>query len=137
MELENLLDQLRRASPDEIVNTLEDVAIGVEIQSYLKPLTAEERQGLKDDLMAICIRRNMLEAELEKIKEDFKAKINPVKQKYAATIEALKVDALWIEDDLFLVPDVRAGRVTYIDRHGNVINSREMTKTEKERNRAA
>ncbi len=137
MDIENLLDQFRRASPEEIESALEDVAIGVELMSYSKPLTDSERQGLKDDLMRIAIRRSMLEKELEKIKDDFKAKITPVKQKYAATIEALQTDTMWLEDDLFLVPDWKHHKVTYIDRHGNVINSRDMTKEEKAKNQTS
>lgn len=135
MDIENLLDQFRRSSPDEIQDNLESLAIGVELTSYLKPLTEEERKGLKNDFVSTCIRKGQLEDELDKIKEDYKAKLTPVKQKYAAIIEALKTDSMWIEDDLYLIPDWRNNRVNYIDRFGNLINSRDMTKQERERRR--
>lgn len=137
MDIENMLDQFRRSSPEEIQDNLESLAMGVELQSYLKPLTDEERKGLKDDFVKTCIRKGQLEDELEKFKEDHKVRMTPVKQKYAAIIEALKCDAMWIEDDLYLIPDWKSNKMNYFDRFGNLINLRDMTKQEREKKPSA
>lgn len=137
MDIENLLHELKRSSPSEIQDNLESLALGVELTSYLKPLTDDERFDLKDDFVKTCIRKGQLENELEKFKEDHKARMTPVKQKYAAIIEALKVDAMWIEDDLYLIPDWKSFKINYFDRFGNLINLRDMTKQEREKKPSA
>jgi hypothetical protein len=107
-------------------------AFATEEMQFMKPLEESELAALKDELAQTAIKRSMLEDEMANVMEDFKARIKPLKEKFAETLEAIKVKAVDALGTVYLMQDFDNQMIHYVSEDGTVINSRRMKPEERQ-----
>lgn len=115
---------LKDLSPAERLSILEGDNAGIEEGNYVKPLDNEETSILQNEMVAVMIKRSMLETEFDQVKKDYKDRIEPLKELIAESLDNLKTRTKQVAGKLYKMIDYDNKAVHFIDVEGNVVNSR-------------
>lgn len=99
--MEKLL--LQNLGAKERMETLQDSADRVEEFSYTKPFTPDQIRVFKDELSTGMIELNQLEDELKAIKDQYKAKMKPLKQETRSLLTNIKNKAEFVSEKCFVM----------------------------------
>ena len=107
-------------------------SFGTEEMRYMKPLDETELAALKDELAQTAIKRKSLEEEMTAVVEDYKARIKPLKEKFAETLDAIHHKAVDAMGTVWLWQDFDNQMMVYFGEDGTVINMRRMKPEERQ-----
>lgn len=126
------IERLKSLSGDDRKAVLESEAIAVEEGKYTKPLTADEILYYKDELAENSINQAIILDELTSVKETYKERLKPLKEKISEALQAIKFKSIEKEGRLYKVADFDEQMIHKIDELGNVIHSRKMLPEERQ-----
>lgn len=124
--------KLKELSLEERDTILEGEALKVEEQAYMRPLSKEELDIKKDDLASAAILKAVIEEELQQIKEDYKLKLTPLRDKITEALSALKNKAEQVKGKVYQLADYENQMIHYVDPMGHVLSSRRMLPEERQ-----
>lgn len=126
------IERLKSLSEADRKAVLESEAIAVEEGTYEKPLTQEELSYYKDELAEQSINQAVILDEFAKVKEQFKERLKPVKERLSTAIQAVKYKSITQEGRLYKLADFDDQMIHKVDELGNVISSRKMLPEERQ-----
>lgn len=126
------IDRLKSLSELDRKAVLESEAIAVEEGKYTKPLTADEILYYKDELAENSINQAIILDELTSVKETYKERLKPLKEKISEALQAIKFKSIEKEGRLYKMADFDEQMIHKIDELGNVIHSRKMLPEERQ-----
>lgn len=97
---------------------------------YIKTLTPEEISREEEILVDLAIRIANLEEDKKTALEEFKAKINPLKNEYGLTLGNVRSGKKYVKEEAFLIINKVSGKMEYFNQEGVLINSRPLTMEE-------
>jgi hypothetical protein len=124
--------KIKDLTPDMRRELFVNEAFATEELQFMKPLEETELAALKDELAQTAIKRSMLEDEMATVMEDYKARIKPLKEKFAETLDAIKLKAVDALGTVYLMQDFDNQMIHYVSEDGTVINSRRMKPEERQ-----
>ncbi len=124
--------KLKTLSTDDRMTVLSAESVGVEEQPYMRPLSQEELALYKDELAQNSILQAMILDELSQVKEEFKLRLDPLKEKIGEALQALKHKAVKSAGKLYKMADYENKMIFYVDTDGNVISARGMRPEERQ-----
>jgi gas vesicle protein len=113
---------LQNLSAKERQETLKDSADRIEEFSYTKPFTPEQIRVFKDDLSTGMIELNQLEDELKAIKDQFKARMKPMKQETRTLLTNIKNKAEFVCEKCFVM--IEGNEAGYYNADGILVYQR-------------
>lgn len=122
---------LAGATPKDRIETLENSADKVENFSYTKPFTPEQITVFKDELSTKMIELSAIEDDFKDIKEQFKAKMKPLKDETKDLITSIKNKAEFITEKCFMF--IEGNEVGYYNSEGDLVYSRPLLPGEKQK----
>ena len=125
-------ERLKDLSPDDRKTLLEGDAIEVTEGKYVKQLTSEELAFYKDKLADRSIQQATILDELQIIKDDFKARLDPVKADIRMALQAVKFKAIEAVGRQYKLADHDEKMIYYADELGQIISSRRMLPEERQ-----
>ncbi len=128
MNVHNLKD----LSFEDRMSVLESESARSEEQSYMKPLTDKELIDYRAEFSQTSIEISVIEDELDDIKKDFKARLEPLKASVSIALAAIKQRGLWIKGKVYLMPDHENRVMHIVSSEGIVIDSRMMKPEERQ-----
>lgn len=131
----NSINDLKEMYPgdEELREYLQGNAYSVdEGQHYLLPLSQEEIENKKDHLAENMIELTRMKDELEAIKADFKARIQPVEKDIEMIVEVIKTGKEPRVGTLYLMADHDSGNMYVYNEDGRLVYDRPLTKNEKQ-----
>jgi len=126
------IERLKLLSTEDRKSVLESEAIAIEEGKYEKPLTPDELLYYKDELAQNSINQAVILDELMEIKDEFKEKLKPIREKISEAILAVKYKSIPKEGRLYKLADFEDQMIHKVDEFGNVIHSRKMLPEEKQ-----
>ncbi len=126
------LKKLQNEPKEVIEDTLESLCSTTETMSYTRQLTDEEYSKAKDDLAQTAIKQSIIQKEFDQIKEDFNAKSNPLKKKFAAQLEIIRTKSVQVEGDVYHIPNHETSMINYVSPDGIILSSRPMLPEERQ-----
>ena len=126
------IEKLRTLSNEDRRSVLESEALSVEEGKYTKPLSKEELAFYKDQLADKSIQQATILDELKSVKEDFKARLEPVQSEIKKSLSAVKFKAIECDGRLYKLADFEDQMIHKVDELGNVISSRKMLPEERQ-----
>ena len=82
--------RLKDLSPTERLSILEGDNADIEEGKYIKPLNDSETSIMQSEMVAVMIKRSMLEAEFDQVKKDYKDQLEPLKDQINSSLGNLK-----------------------------------------------
>lgn len=125
-------ERLIKMSPEDRKSILESDALAVEEGKYTKPLSPEELAYYKDKLAEKSIQQATLLDELQVVKDQYKAKLEPVREDIKMSLQAVKFKAIECNGKLYKLADVERQMIFFIDELGNIVSSRAMIPEERQ-----
>lgn len=119
-------------TPKERTMLLQENASKIEQTTYQKSLTADELAARREDLADNCIRLNQFEDELKEVKDDFKIKMDPLKNNNKVLLTEIKTKQSTIEGTLYHLANHDHGMMETYDNEGMLISSRRLRPEEKQ-----
>jgi len=123
---------LKDLSIDDRQSVLQGEALAVEEQVYMRPLTEDEIGQKKDELVQASLLKAVIEEELKEIKEEFKAKIEPLKDQITESLTAIKNKAIESKGQVYRLPDYDNQMIHTVDVMGVVLSYRRMLPEERQ-----
>jgi len=122
---------LQNLGAKERLETLENSADKIEDFSYTKPFTPDQIRVFKDDLSTSMIDLNSLEDELQGIKDQYKAKMKPLKQETRTLLTNIKNKSEFVNEKCFIMID--GNDAGYYNADGELIYQRPLLPGEKQK----
>jgi hypothetical protein len=122
---------LQNMSPKEREETLANSADKIENFSYTKPFTPEQIVVFKDDLSTRMIEYNVLEDELNTIKDSFKEKMKPLKDETKLLLTNIRNKAEFVSEKCFIM--IEGNEVGYYNAEGELVYQRPILPGEKQK----
>jgi hypothetical protein len=122
---------LQNMDPKEREETLANSADKIENFSYTKPFTPEQIRVFKDDLSNNMIEYNVLEDELNVIKDSFKQKMKPLKDETKLLLTNIKNKAEFVNEKCFIM--IEGNEVGYYNAEGELVYQRPILPGEKQK----
>lgn len=119
-------------SQKERTMLLQENASKVEQTTYQKSLTDEELGARREDLADNCIKLNQFEDELKEVKDDFKLKMDPLKNFNKTLLTEIKTKQSTIDGTLYHLANHEDGIMEVYDGEGLFVNSRRLRPEEKQ-----
>lgn len=113
---------------------LEDNADEIEEKGYMKAFTPEELQGHKESLANTMIQISSIEEELQVVKTEFKARLNPLQEKKSQMVANIKAKAQYVTEQCFKFVDRDARMTEYYNADGDLVEARPATADEMQMN---
>ena len=107
---------------------LADNADEVVKKTYMKPYTAPELQGKKEDLASIEIEISEIETEKKAMLADVKGRLKPLYEKKAMLVGNIKAKAELVTEECYRVTE--SGETGFYNSDGNLIENRPATADE-------
>lgn len=111
---------------------MQENAAKVEVTTYQKYLSDEELAARREDLADNCINLNQQEEELNGVKADFKAKMDPLKQANKKLLTEIKTKQSTVDGTLYHMANHEDGMMELYDHEGVLISSRRLRPEEKQ-----
>lgn len=124
--------KLKTLPAPERLAILEGESASVEETQYQKPLNEVETNVLQSDLIQAMIKKGFLEEELDRVKKDYKERIEPLKEIVSEGIESLKTRSASRKGRLYKMIDYEEKHVYFVDTEGNILSSRMMLPEERQ-----
>jgi hypothetical protein len=122
---------LQNLSVKERLETLENSADKIEEFSYTKPFTPDQIAVFKDDLSTGMIELNQLEDELQGIKEQYKARMKPMKQQTRTLLTNIKNKSEFVSEKCFVM--IEGNDAGYYNADGILVYQRPVLPGEKQK----
>jgi hypothetical protein len=119
-------------TPKERLMILQENASKVEQTTYQKSLSAEDLAGRREDLADNCIKLNSFEDELKEVKDDFKLKMDPLKNHNKTLLTEIKTKQTTVDGTLFHLANLEDGMMETYTEEGELISSRRLRPEEKQ-----
>jgi len=119
-------------SVKERLMVMQENAAKVEQTSYQKTLSPDELAARREDLADNCIKLNQFEDELKEVKDDFKVKMDPLKQTNKTLLTEIKTKQSTVDGTLFHMANHEDGMMETYDNDGVLISSRRLRPEEKQ-----
>ncbi len=103
---------------------IREMAIKTDTSIYSKPLNEDEIDFHYKELGNTVIRKDATEQELEEVKEEFKARLNPLSAKIKEHMKAIRTRSIEMEGEVFVIIDRESKMAGYYDIDGNLVSSR-------------
>lgn len=126
------IEHLKNLTVEDRRSVLESEAIAIEEGKYEKPLTPEELLYYKDELAQSSINQAVILDEFAEIKEEYKERLKPIKEKISESIQAIKYKSIQKEGRLYKLADFDDQMIHKVDELGNIIHSRKMLPEERQ-----
>lgn len=117
----NLFQELDANSKEE---TIREMAIRSENMVYQKPLSEGEEEYHYREFGNTAVNKDKIEQELEDLKQAYKDRIAPLKEKMKEHMHAIRNKAIEIEGEVFCILDETSKMVGYYTPEGELISSR-------------
>jgi hypothetical protein len=111
---------------------LQENASKVEQTTYQKTLSPDELAARREDLADNCIKLNQFEDELKEVKDDFKIKMDPLKNTNKVLLTEIKTKQTTIDGTLFHLANHEDGMMETYDNEGYLISTRRLRPEEKQ-----
>lgn len=121
------------ADEKERLMILQENAAKIEKTTYQKTLTPDELAARREDLADNCIKLNEKEDDLNEIKSDFKAVMDPLKKTNKILLTEIKTKQSTIDGTLFHMANYDDGMMETYDNEGMLISSRRLRPDEKQK----
>lgn len=118
--------------PEKRQQLLADNCDDHEKTSYLKDLSGEELDIKRETLSGNCIKVFHLEEELKAIKEDFKSRINPLREQTKELCKQVETRKEEVNGILFHFADHENSIMNTYDEMGEFVSSRRLRPEEKQ-----
>jgi len=118
--------------PDERTKLLADNCDYHENTSYMKELTQEDVDVKNETISSNCIKVFELEEELKKIKDEYKERINPLKDETRQLCGHVKTRKEQVNGILFHFADHESSVMNTYDENGEFVSSRRLRPEEKQ-----
>jgi len=118
--------------PDQRPQLLRDNCTAMRTESYLKELTDEDIDAKNEIISGNCIKVFRLEEDLKTIKEEFKGRINPLKDETRELCDQVENRKERVNGKLFDFADHEDGMMYTYNELGEFIGSRRLTPEEKQ-----
>lgn len=122
------------ATEKERLMIMQENAAKIEQTTYQKVLTPDELAARREDLADNCIKLNEKEDDLNEIKSDFKAVMDPLKKTNKILLTEIKTKQSTIDGTLFHMANYDDGMMETYDNEGMLISSRRLRPEEKQQN---
>jgi hypothetical protein len=126
------IERLKMLSHEDRKLVLESEALAITDGKYVKPLTSEELAFYKDQLADKSILQATILEELKTIKDDFKARLEPVASEIKKSLSAVKFKQIECDGKLYKMADFDNKLIHQVDELGNLISSRSMLPEERQ-----
>lgn len=123
--------KLKDLSPSELRSVL-DEAEGVEEGRYFQPLTEAEMDFYRRQHSEHAIIHSQIEHEFDLVKDEYKEKLKPHRQKVSEALEALRTRQVEKTGRIYILKDFDTKFIHKVDVNGNVIQSRPMLPEERQ-----
>ena len=115
----------------ERLETLENSADKIEEFSYTKPFTPDQILVFKDDLSTAMIELNVFEDELKDVKDEFKAKMKPLKEQTRSLLTNIKNKAEFVSAKCYIM--IEGNEAGYYNADGILVYQRPLLPGEKQK----
>lgn len=112
---------------------LADNCDAVEQKTYNRSLTNEELDVIKEELAGASIRLEDIDAEKKAAMELFKERIKAAKAEVQAALKMLRTRSEEVTEDCFKMSEIDSTEVGYYNSLGELIESRPMRPSERQR----
>jgi len=126
------IEKLKLLSNEDRKSVLESEALSIEEGKYTKPLGKDELAFYKDQLADKSIQQATILDELKTVKDEFKARLEPVQLEIKKSLSAVKFKAIECDGKLYKLADFEEQMIHKVDELGNVISSRKMLPEERQ-----
>ena len=113
---------------------LHDNADEVVEKTYMKPYTAAELQGKKEDLANVSIKISDIEAKKKAAMEVFKGDLKPLHEEKNILVDNIKSKAELVTEECYRITDQDTGETGFYNADGYLIESRPATADEMQGN---
>jgi hypothetical protein len=117
-----------RAMMEHLESYADDVHSG---QYFTRPLQEFEVEELKTEVAEASMKLQALEEELKGIMDDFKTKINPLKEKIKFDVAMLRVGKRNESGNIYLIVDEEDGKERLFNASGMLIEERSIRRKQK------
>ena len=122
---------LQNESAIERQRILENSADRIEEFSYTKPFTPDQIGVFKDELSSAMIDLNLLEDELAGIKDQYKAKMKPLKQQTRTLLTNIKNKSEFVNEKCYVIQE--GNEAGYYNSDGVLVYQRPLLPGEKQK----
>jgi hypothetical protein len=128
-------DVFEKMSPNQIMDFLEANADDITEQFYMKPLSVDEIEEVKDRFINDSIQLQQNQEELKAIKEQYAlTKIKPLQSNLENDRGILKTGKIGVTGRLYTLRNFEDNMVVTYDVNGSIISERRMTPSDKQLN---
>ena len=129
--MEKKTNLFENESPEVREQILQDTAYKVESDfSFTRPMTDEELLETREAFVQKSFEIQKLQEEFDRIKENFKMMMKPVKQDHSEILNSLKFKSVNRRETVYLLDNREEGCMSYYDKTGILITSRPFTSEE-------
>lgn len=126
------IERLKSLSNEDRKLVLQAEALAIVEGKFVKPLGPEELAYYKDQLAEKSILQATILDELNDVKADFKARLDPVATDISKALSAVKFKQIECEGTLYKMADFDTKLIHQVDELGNIISSRQMLPEERQ-----
>lgn len=130
--MNNYFDNDSSFSPAEKLRILKDNADKIETGKYIVPLTPEQLDQKREQMVAAAITLSDLDDQLDEIKKGFKQRMDPLKVVHKELLYQVKNRQEQKEGELYLMADHEKSMMNVYDENGDLVFSRRLTPDEKQ-----
>jgi hypothetical protein len=124
-------DTFKGLKTKEVLDNLEAMAVKVEPMIIRRPLSEDEIELRKNEVVEKSIAKAVLDKQFDEVREEFKNQIDPLKSRLKTLIEDLQTRTKEEEGDVYHIPDYDEGFMCFYDAAGVLINKRPLHPEEK------
>lgn len=123
---------MQSLNKQERISFLENNSLKIDSGNYMKTLSEEEVAARKDGLADTSIRLNDLDEELDKVKDEFKKQMKPLKEQIATLLKDIRHGQTLVSGNLYHLPNHESGYMESYNDEGELINTRKLFPNERQ-----
>jgi len=120
------------SSRSERIAVLQDSAAKTEVTNYIKPLSQDELDSMREQLAENFIKLNDYEEEKKDSNSEFKKKMDPISQYNRLLLGDIKTKQTTVTGTLYHLADYDNSMMNTYDESGEFISSRRLKPDEKQ-----
>lgn len=130
--MSSIIAQLDKCTPEEVKDFLEGENIGVETQTFVKPLTEIELDEMKEEYMDKSKKLFSLKEELKRLSDPLNEEMKPLKSETTRMMKTIHKGGKDVTEDIYLVPDYQKKIVYFFTEDGMMVGQRPFTSQERQ-----
>ena len=134
--MKNLQKEFAKLSHKEIQDILEGLCVKTEDMIIRREMTNDEKIAHQQELAAIAVKRAIMEEEFERVRAEYKAQDNPMKERSKSIVTSFRTNAIEMDGTVYHVPNQDAGNMELYDQNGNLLQMRPLLPEERQRDLA-